>query len=88
MKIGVDVLKVDIPYKNTFSDELVVHLNVLCPNMEDGVSSKMDTTEIVVVVQDWIVDGYVQIATPLYSASMLKEGKGVAFYCSMILLRY
>ena len=88
LKIGVNVWKVYIPCKNKFSYEVVVHLNVLCPNMEDGVSSKMDTTEIVVVVQDWIVDGYVQIATPLYSASMLKEGKGVAFYCSMILLRY
>ena len=50
-KIGVDVLKVDIPSKNTFSDELVVHLNVLCLSMEDGVSSKMDIVEIVVVEQ-------------------------------------
>ena len=51
LKIGVDVLKVDIPSKNTFSDELVVHLNVLCLSMEDGVSSKMDIVEIVVVEQ-------------------------------------
>ena len=60
-KIGVDVLKVDIPSKNTFSDELVVHLNVLCLSMEDGVLSKMDIVEVVIVEQDWIVDGDIQI---------------------------
>ena len=43
LKIGVDVLKVDIPCKDTFSDEVVVHLNVLCSSMEDGVLSKMCT---------------------------------------------
>ena len=61
LKIGADVLKVDIPYKDTFLDEVVVYLNVLCPSMEDGVSSKMDTTEIVAVEQVWIVDGDAQI---------------------------
>ena len=35
LKIGADVLKVDIPYKDTFLDEVVVYLNVLCPSMED-----------------------------------------------------
>ena len=47
--IGVDVLKVDIPYKDMFSNEVVMHLNELCSSMEDRVLSKMDTTEIVVV---------------------------------------
>ena len=55
------MFKVDIPCKNTFSDEVVVHLNVLCPSVEDRVSSKMDTTDIVAIEQDWIVDGDVQI---------------------------
>ena len=44
-----------------FSDEVVMHLNVLFPSVKDKVSSKMDTTEIVVVEQDWIVDGGTQI---------------------------
>ena len=81
-------MKVNIPCKNTFSDEVVVHLNVLCLSMKDEVSTKMDTVEIVVVEQDWIVDGDVQILKtyplkpygftcshhqPLYSASMLKR---------------
>ena len=69
------MLKVDIPCNDMSRDEVAVHLNVLCPSMEDGVSSKMDTTEIVVVVQDWIVDGYVQIVVPLYSACMLERAK-------------
>ena len=51
LKIGDDVLKVNILRKDTFLDEVVVHLNVLCSSMEDGGSSKMDTTEIVVVEQ-------------------------------------
>ena len=55
------MLKVDIPYKDTISDEVVVHLNVLCPSVEDMVLSKMDTTEIVAVEQDWIVDGDIHI---------------------------
>ena len=61
LKIGDDVLKVNILRKDTFLDEVVVHLNVLCSSMEDGDSSKMDTTEIVAVEQVWIVDGDVQI---------------------------
>ena len=61
LKIGIDVLKVDIPCKDTFSIEVVVHLNVLYPSMEDGVSNKMNTFEIVTVEQDWTVDGEVQI---------------------------
>ena len=40
LKIGADVLKVDIPYKDTFLDEVVVYLNVLCPSMEDEISGK------------------------------------------------
>ena len=56
-------MKVNIPCKNTFSDEVVVHLNVLCLSVEDMVSSKMDTSEIVAAEQDWIIDGDVQILT-------------------------
>ena len=61
LKIGVNVWKVYIPCKNKFSYEVVVHLNVLCPSMEDGVSSKMDTVEIVAVGKDWIIEDDIQI---------------------------
>mgnify|MGYP000712859241 CR=1 FL=1 len=35
LKIGANVLKVNIPYKDMFSDEVVMHLNVLCLSVED-----------------------------------------------------
>ena len=41
LKIHADMLKVHIPRKDILLDEMVVHLNVLCPSMEDEVSSKM-----------------------------------------------
>ena len=44
-----------------FSDEVVVHLIMLCSSMKDGGLSKMDTAEIVAVEQVWIFDGDVQI---------------------------
>ena len=61
LKSRVDMLKVDIPHKDMLSNEKVVHLDVLCPSMEDKVSSKMYTTEIVVVDQGWVVDGDVHV---------------------------
>ena len=51
LNIGTDMLRVDIPCNDMSRDEVAVHLNVLCPSMEDGVSSKMDIVEIVVVEQ-------------------------------------
>ena len=45
----VDVLKVDIPRKDTFSDKGVVHLDMLSPSMEDRFLSKMYIVEVVVV---------------------------------------
>ena len=77
------MLKVDIPYKDTFSDEVVVHLNVLCPSMEDGVSSKMDTVEIVAVEQDWIADGDVQIVKyPLEPYDFTCSDNRAPVFCS------
>ena len=61
MKIVVDVLKVNIPCKDTFSDEVVVHFYMLCLSMEDEGSSKMDIAEIVTVEKDWIDDGDIKI---------------------------
>ena len=63
LKIGDDMSKIDIPYNDPFPNEVVVHLNVLCLSVEDMVSSKMDTSEIVAAEQDWIIDGDVQILT-------------------------
>ena len=57
LKVHIDVLKVDIPHKDTFSSEVVMHLNLLTPSMEYRIPSKMDIVEIVAVDQDWIVDG-------------------------------
>ena len=34
LKIDIDMLKVDIPNNDKFPDEVVVHLDVLCPSME------------------------------------------------------
>ena len=61
LKIGNDMSKVDIPCDDPIPNEVVVHLDVLCPSMEDKVSSKMYTTEIVVVDQGWVVDGDVHV---------------------------
>ena len=47
LKMGADVLKVDIPCKDTFSDEVVVHLDVLSPSMEEGVSNEMNVVKVV-----------------------------------------
>ena len=46
LNVRVDVLKVDIPNQDTFSDEMVVHLDVLSSSMEDGVSSKVYTAKV------------------------------------------
>ena len=39
LKIRVDMLKVDIPRKDTQSNKMVVQLNVLCLSMEDWIPS-------------------------------------------------
>mgnify|MGYP007117639174 CR=1 FL=1 len=49
LKIGTDMLKIDIPCNGMFSDEVVVHLDVLCPSMEYRVPSQVDVAKIVAV---------------------------------------
>ena len=46
------MLNVDIPRKYMFSDEMVVHINVLCLSMQVWVLSKMYIADIVALDQD------------------------------------
>ena len=44
-----------------FSDEMIVHLNVLSPSVEDGVFRKVDTAEVVTIDRRRIRHLYLQI---------------------------
>ena len=57
LKIGNDMSKVDIPCDDPIPNEVVVHLNVLCPSMEYRVPSQGDAAKIVLVDQNSIVHG-------------------------------
>ena len=61
LKILADMLKVDIPRNATLPDEVVVHLDVLCPSMEYRIPSKMDVVEIVTIDEDWVIDGDIRV---------------------------
>ena len=43
------MLEVDIPSQDTFSDEMIVQLNVLSPAVEDGVLRNLDAAEVIAV---------------------------------------
>ena len=49
LPIRRNVLKFDFTLKDTFTDELVVYLNVLVPCVENGVFRKLDAAEVVAV---------------------------------------
>ena len=51
------MLQVDIFGQDMFSDEVVVHLDVLNSSVENSVSRKMYVFVVAVVEQDWIFDG-------------------------------
>ena len=43
------MLQVGIPHKDSFSDDVIVDRDVLCPSVEDQVLRKMDTAKVVSV---------------------------------------
>ena len=55
------MLQVDISGQDPFSDELVVHLDVLSLSMENQVPSQVNVARVVAVEEDGIFDGDVQI---------------------------
>ena len=56
MQVRVDVLQV-----NTFSDEMIVHFDVLSLSMKQWVPRQVNATHVVGVEEDQISDGNVQI---------------------------
>ena len=49
LPIRRNVLKFDFTGKDTLTDEMVVHLNVLGPCVENGVFRELDAVEVVAV---------------------------------------
>ena len=47
LPIHRNVLKFDFTRKDTFMDEMIVHLNVLGPCVEKGVLRELDAAEVV-----------------------------------------
>jgi hypothetical protein len=41
------MLQFDFTRKDTFTDEMIMHLDVLCPCVEDWVLRKLDAAEVV-----------------------------------------
>ena len=55
------MLEVDIPSQDTFSDEMIVQLNVLSPSVKHQVQNQVNATHLVTVEEDGIYDGKVKI---------------------------
>ena len=55
------MLQVDISSEDTLSDEVVVHLAVFGPRMENWVPSEVNTAHVVAIEENPILDGNVQI---------------------------
>ena len=49
LPIRRNILEFDFSRKNTLTEKVVVHLNVLSPGVEDGVLRKLDAAEVVTV---------------------------------------
>ena len=49
LPISQNVMKFNFTWKDTFTDEVIVHLNVLGPCVENGVFRKLDVAEVVPV---------------------------------------
>ena len=49
LSIRRNILKFDFTRKNTLTDKMIVHLNVLGPCVENGVIRELDAVEVVVV---------------------------------------
>ena len=61
LKVRVNVLQVDIANLNAFSDEVIVHFNMLRARVEHWVPSKINFAHVVTVKENWILDGNAQI---------------------------
>ena len=48
-KFMLNVLQVNISSQDTFSNEVVVHLDVLSPSMKNWVANQVDTAHIIAV---------------------------------------
>ena len=55
-KFMLNVLQVNISSQDAFSNEVVVHLDVLCPSMEDKVFGKLNTPHVVTITRNSVGD--------------------------------
>ena len=61
LPIRRNILKFDFTIKDTLTDKMIVHLNVLGPGVEDGVLRELDVVEVVAVDRRRIGDLLLQI---------------------------
>ena len=54
LQVCIDVLQVDISSEDSLSNEMLVHLDVLGPSMEDWISSEVNTAHVVAVEGIWV----------------------------------
>ena len=57
LKLHADVLQVNISSLNVFSDEVVVHFDMVRACVEHQVMSQMNIAHVIVVKENWILDG-------------------------------
>ena len=61
LEVRTDVVKINFPGLNAFTDEVVVHFNVFSLSVKHRVASEVDAAHIVVEDADRIHDGNAQV---------------------------